>query len=83
MILIKLDRRHRLYRSGYQYAFVVDRWTKEAYKIESAIIELEGVDYGNTFWGKYKMDKSVGYNRRPYYIGFKKEYTATLVALKI
>ena len=83
MKLIKLDRRHRLYHRGYQYAFVVDRWTKESHKIESAIIDIEGHDYSNTFWGKRKMDPSVGYVRRPYYIGFKKESTATLVALKI
>jgi hypothetical protein len=76
MKVVKLDRRHRLFHSGYAYAFVSDRFSKESNKIERAVTALEGYRWDRTFWGKRK---SYG---RPYYIGVKNESTLTMAILK-
>ena len=83
MKLIKLDRRHNLYHYGYQWAFAGERWSNRCQDIEKAITELEGRDWNRTFWGKYRMHSRLGYAARIYYIGVKKESTATMVLLKI
>ncbi len=77
MKLIKLDGRHNLYRKGYRYAFVVNRWNADSGKIERAVKELEGWRWDCTFWGKPKN------GTRPYYVGFKNESTATMAMLKV
>jgi len=77
MKVVKLDRRHRLYHQGYTYAFLVDRWTVDSNRIETAVRELEGWDHYRTFWGKRKD------GRRPYYIGVKNQSTTTMVLLKL
>lgn len=85
MKVIKLDGRHNLYRKGYRYAFLFEhgRWTAEANSIERAVKELEGFHWDNTFWGKSKFSKILGYTVRPYYIGIKSESTATMALLKL
>jgi hypothetical protein len=83
MKLIKLDRRHNLYHKGYTVAFVFERWSKECNQIESAVKQLEGYRWDNTFWGKSKMNKCLGYSSRPYYVGVKNESTATMALLKM
>jgi len=83
MKFIKLDRRHNLYRRGYQYAFLFTEYGKhipDSYKVEKWVSEAEGLKwYDHTFFGKYRK----GQDRTPYYVGFHKESTATLVMLKI
>jgi hypothetical protein len=76
--VIKLDGRHNLYRKGYRYAFLMNRFTSESSKIERAVKELEGFHWDNTFWGKPKK-----YANRPFYVGFKNESTATMAVLKL
>ena len=78
MKLIKLDRRHNLYHKGYTYAFVINRWSDDSSKVERAVKDLEGFQWDSTFWGKAPT-----FGSRPYYIGFKKESTATMALLKI
>ena len=77
MKLIKLDRRHNLYRKGYRYAFRVNRWRSDSQKIERAVKELEGYHWDCTFWGKPTKYE------RPYYIGMRNEQTATMAMLKL
>lgn len=81
MKIVKLDRRHTLYHRGYHYAFVGNRWTAKSNKLESAVKKLEGWHWDSTFWGKSKFNKELGHTMRPYYIGFKKESTATMALL--
>jgi len=83
MKVIKLDRRHNLYHKGYRYAFLVERFNSDSNKIERAIKELEGFRWDNTFWGKSKFNRILGYTARPYYVGFKNESTATMALLKM
>jgi len=83
MKVIKLDRRHNLYHKGYRYAFLIERWSKDSNRIESAVKELEGYRWDCTFWGKAKFDDKLGYTARPYYVGFKNESTATMALLKL
>lgn len=83
MKVIKLDRRHNLYHKGYRYAFLVERFNSDSNKIERAIKELEGFRWDNTFWGKSKFNRILGYTSRPYYVGFKNESTATMAMLKM
>lgn len=85
MKLIKLDRRHHLYHRGYHYAFVFDGWGHKRHEVEIAVREAEGGKYwaDNTFFGKSVINKHRGTSVTPYYIGFKKEFTATVVLLKV
>ena len=83
MKVIKLDRRHNLYHKGYRYAFLINRFTSDSNRIEKAVRELEGWRWDSTFWGKPKMDQSLGFTARPYYVGFKNESTATMALLKL
>lgn len=83
MKLIKLDRRHNLYHKGYRYAFRVNRWTSDSNKIEKIVKELEGFHWDCTFWGKPTNTQGYGFLSRPYYIGMKKESTATMAMLKL
>lgn len=85
MKLIKLDRRHNLYHRGYHYAFRFDGWNGDRYKVECAVREAEGGQrwWDNTFFGKTAIDRHRGIGVTPYYIGFKRESTATVVMLKL
>lgn len=82
MKLIKLDRRHHLYHSGYRYAFVADRFTKDTNRLEKLVKELQGYRWDMTYWGKAKSNNQ-GNTVRPFYIGLRDEATATLVMLKM
>ena len=84
MKVIKLDRRHNLYHKGYRYAFLFEhgRWTTESNSIEKAVKQLEGYRWDCTFWGKTRSNR-LGYESRPYYVGFKNESTATMALLKM
>jgi hypothetical protein len=83
MKLIKLDRRHNLYRQGYQYAFLFTEYgsqVPDSYAVERYVCKAEGLKwYENTFYGKREKHR----DRTPYYVGFHKESTATLVRLKL
>lgn len=83
MKLIKLDRRHNLYHKGYTYAFLFTRYGKDVpmnYEVERYVCDAEGLKwYDNTYYGKPKK----GYERTPYYVGFRNESTATVVMLKL
>jgi hypothetical protein len=83
MKLIKLDGRHNLYRKGYRYAFLIDRWSADSNRVEKVVKELEGYHWDSTFWGKPKFNKISGYTARPYYVGMRNESTATMALLKI
>lgn len=83
MKLIKLSRRHNLYHKGYHYAFRFDSWNGDRYKVEQVVRQAEnGKWWDNTFFGKSIIDRRRGTRVTPYYIGFKKESTATIVMLK-
>ena len=79
MKAIKLDYRHTLKRRGYSYAFKFSRGETRTWTVEEAVRKLEGYGWSSnhTFYGKTKNGV------RPYYVGFNKESTATMVMLKI
>lgn len=84
MKIIKLDRRHNLYRKGYVWAFRFEGWDSRASKVENAVNSLEGSGwYRRTFWGKTKKTAYSHRSISPYYIGVKNESTITMVMLKI
>jgi hypothetical protein len=83
MQIVRLDHRHNLKHKGYIFAFVFERWSTECNQIESAVKQLEGHRWDNTFWGKSKMNKYLGYSSRPYYVGVKNESTVTMALLKM
>jgi hypothetical protein len=78
MRLVKLDHRHNLKRKGYDWAFRFEGYDSRSSKIESAVRQLEGWRWDNTFWGKSK-----GRTSRLFYVGVKSESTATMVLLKV
>jgi hypothetical protein len=77
MKAIKLDYRHTLKRWGYDYAFMFRPRDSKTWAVEEAVRKLEGYGWlsNHTFYGKTKNGV------RPYYVGFKKESTATMVML--
>jgi hypothetical protein len=77
MKAIKLDHRHTLKRRGYDYAFRFTLQDSRVRNVETTVKKLEGYDWlsNHTFSGKLKNGV------RPYYVGFKKESTATMVML--
>jgi len=84
MKFIKLDGRHTLYKRGYRYAYVFKDYKNHnrlltEYQIAEIIRTAEGLNwFDHTSYGK-----AVGGRRRPYYIGFNKESTHTLVQLQM
>jgi hypothetical protein len=78
MRLVKLDHRHNLKRKGYDWAFRFEGYDSRSSKVESAVRQLEGWRWDNTFWSKSK-----GRTSRLFYVGIKSESTATMVLLKV
>ena len=81
MKLIKLDKRHNLYRKGYRFAFRFDGWSSEAGAVESKVKKLEGFHWDCTFWAKPKRDRWGNAGTRLYYVGVKNESTTSMVLL--
>jgi hypothetical protein len=84
MKLIKLNQRHNLGRRGFKYAFVFKTYSQgqiSEYAVGEMVRKAEGMGwmYDHTFYGKSPGNDG----RRPYYIGFNNESTATLVQLQI
>jgi hypothetical protein len=79
MKVIKLDHRHTLKRWGYDYAFRFRPRDSKTWKVEETVRKLEGYGWltNHTFYGKTKNGV------RPYYVGFRKESTATMVLLSL
>ena len=84
MKFITLNQRHHLGRRGFKYAFVFKTYSQERpseYAISEMVRKAEGMGwrYDNTFYGKSPSNGG----RRPYYVGFNNETTATLVQLQL
>ena len=84
MKFIELNNRHNLGRRGFKYAFVFKTYFQgqpSEYAVGQMVRKAEGMGwmYDNTFYGKSPSNGG----RRPYYIGFNKESTATMVMLQM
>ena len=84
MKVIKLNGRHNLFHRGFKYAFLFTDYqpgTPNCYHVERLVKQAEGMGtfYNNTFYGKRK--EYMG--RTPFYVGFNKESTVTIVQLQI
>ena len=85
MKLIKLDRRHRLHRHGYTWAFRFDYYTNEAAQVEHIVDDIEGRRWTNprTHFGRAGRDRLNLPRSRPFYVAMSHESTATMVLLKV
>ena len=90
MKIVKLDKRHRLFRSGMVYAFKFENEWEEKAQVENILRNMYGWEYGNrdwnTFRGKVVVIKSaqVGKSRTyPYWVGVRKEEDITAVMLQL
>ena len=91
MRIVKLDRRHRLFRKGMKYAFKFElfenEWEKRA-RVETILRGMYGCEYGNDDWnafcGKVSVFKSAHgkSHTRPYWVGVKNEADITAVMLQ-
>lgn len=84
MKFIELNNRHNLGRRGFKYAFVFKTYSPECpseYTVGAMVRKSEGMGWmhDNTFYGK----RPTTGDRRPYYIGFNKESTATMIMLQL
>lgn len=91
MKVVKLDRRHRLFRRGMTYAIKFENeWGKQLL-VERALTDMYGWGYGNrnwdTFRGKVKINKDrwghLDGRVHPYWIGVRNEADLTMVLLKV
>lgn len=81
MKVIKLDRRHRLYKEGFTHAFRFTNWS-DARPLESYYEKQYGYSWDNkkcygTFWGK---PSAAG---RIYWIGVRNESLVTQALLAL
>lgn len=90
MKIVKLDRRHRLFRNGMTYAFKFENdWANQRI-VEDVLRKMYGWEYGNdnwnTFRGKIKINKDrwghLDGRVHPYWIGVKNEADITAVMLQ-
>ena len=91
MKVVKLDKRHRLFRKGMTHAIKFENeWDKQRV-VENALRDVYGWEYGNYHWdtfrGKVKIirDRYGMYDSRvhPYWIGVRNEADLTMVLLKV
>lgn len=92
MKVVKLDRRHRLFRRGMTHAFKFENdWDKQRV-VENVLCDMYGWGCGNknwdTFRGKVKIDRDVGDGLfatrvHTYWIGVRNEADLTMVLLKV
>ena len=90
MKIVKLDRRHRLFRKGMAYAFKFENDWDERARVENILRGMYGWEYANrewsTFRGKCILEKSPsGLQSRtyPYWVGVRNEADITAVMLQI
>lgn len=91
MKVVKLDKRHRLFRRGMTHAIRFENeWDKQRL-VENTLTDMYGWGYGNrnwdTFRGKVKInrDRNGFYDSRvhTYWIGVRNEADLTMVLLKV
>jgi hypothetical protein len=90
MKVVKLDRRHRLFRRGMVYAFKFENDWDNQRRVENVLRDMYGWEYGNknwdTFRGKVKINKDrwghLDGRIHPYWIGVRNEADLTMVLLK-
>ena len=89
MKIVKLDRRHRLFRNGMAYAFKFENEWEERARVENILRGMYGWEYGsrnwNTYRGKVLVFKSAHGKSRtyPYWVGVRKEEDITAVMLQM
>ena len=91
MKVVKLDRRHRLFRRGMTHAIRFENeWDKQRI-VENILTDMYGWSYGNhnwdTFRGKVKINRGTTELFAPrvhtYWVGVRNEADLTMVLLKV
>jgi hypothetical protein len=89
MKIVKLDRRHLLYKEGWTWALRFSYRSEHAVRMLGKLRELYGSEYvlgihqniDKHHWTRYwAPTKSYG---RPFYLGFKKEEDLTAIILMV
>lgn len=92
MKVVKLDRRHRLFRRGMTHAFKFENDWDRQLQVEHALTDMYGWGYGNknwdTFRGKVKINRDPlngAYSSRvhTYWVGVRNPADLTMVMLKV
>ena len=94
MKIIKLDRRHNLYKKDQcAYAFKFDSWygnIETISEIERMLTEAYGHQFSfrkkthwKTHWGRQRYVGGFPVSSRPYWIGVKNESTVSYVMMKL
>lgn len=92
MKIVKLDKRHRLFRRGMTHAIRFENEWDQQLRVERALTDMHGYWFGNknwdTFRGKVKINRDIGNGLfatrvHTYWIGVRNEADLTMVLLKV
>jgi hypothetical protein len=91
MKVVKLDRRHRLFRKGMTHAIKFENEWDERGQVEIILRGMYGWEYSNHNWGTFRGKVKINRNRwghldgrvHPYWIGVRNEADLTMVMLRV
>lgn len=91
MKVVKLDRRHRLFRRGMTYAIKFENDWDRQLRVEHALTDMHGWGYNNKNWDTFRGKVKINRDRREYadgrvhiyWIGVRNPADLTMVMLKI
>lgn len=85
MTLVRLDKRHSLFKSGYTHAFRFWGFTAEASQLEKALNRIFGSEYPypGIWCGRYGSRTNSSRSNRTYWVGLKDESMATVALLSL
>lgn len=91
MKVVKLDKRHRLFRRGMTHAFKFENdWNKQRL-VENVLCDMYGWGYGNQNWDTFRGKVKINRNRlghtdgrvHTYWIGVRNPADLTMVLLRV
>lgn len=91
MKVIKLDKRHRLFRKGMTHAIKFENEWDKQHIVENVLRDMYGWEYSNDNWSTFRGKVKINRDRwgfsdgrvHPYWIGVRNESDLTMVLLKV
>lgn len=90
MNVVKLDKRHSLFRKGMTHAFRFENEWEQRDRVESVLRRMYGWEWTNRDWAKHRgkciiVRAENGFPKRtyPYWIGVRNEADITAVMLQV
>lgn len=91
MKVVKLDRRHRLFRRGMTHAIKFENDWDNQRRVENVLRDMYGWEYGNKNWDTFRGKVKINRDRwghldgrvHPYWIGVRNEADLTMVLLRV